>query len=75
MPHASVAVQVLVMVDALAQAPAAMASENVIVGVASQLSVAVAFPVAAGVESSSHSMVRSAGAVKIGSVVSSMVID
>ena len=74
MPHASVAVQVLVIVEALGQAPAAMASENVIVGAASQLSVTVAVPIAAGVESSSHSLVILAGTVRIGSVVSSLVI-
>ena len=74
MPHASVAVHVLVMDKALAQAPGVVTSEKVMAGAASQLSVAVAVPVAAGDESSSHSMMRSAGTVRIGSVVSSMVI-
>ena len=62
------------MVDAFAQAPALVASENVTIGPASQLSVAVAVPFAAGEESSSHSMVTSGGIERTGSVVSSIVI-
>ena len=73
MPQASVAVQVRVMTDSFAHAPAATLSLDVTVGAPSQLSVAVAEPVPAGLLSASHSIVRFAGSVSTGAVVSSMV--
>ena len=64
----------VMIVEASGQAPGFTTSEKEIVGVASQLSVAVAVPLAAGEESSSHSMVASGGSVRIGTDVSSIVI-
>ena len=46
-PQSSIAVKVLVIVSSCGHAPATVASVNPMVGVPSQLSVAVAFPVAA----------------------------
>ena len=54
--------------------PPAVASLNVITGVASQLSVAVALPVSAGSVLSVHSIVILAGQVMIGAWLSSTVI-
>ena len=62
------------MVEAFGQPPAVVTSTNETAGVPSQLSVAVAVPVAGGEESSSHSMVTSAGKERIGSVASSSVM-
>jgi hypothetical protein len=46
-PQSSIAVKVLVIVNSCGHAPAAVTSVNPMVGVPSQLSVAVAFPVTA----------------------------
>ena len=61
LPHASVAVQVREIVASSPHMPAATLSEKVTVGIPSQLSVAVATPVAAGALSASQSIVVSAG--------------
>ena len=63
LPQASVAVQVRVMTLSSGQVPGALTSDSVIVGLGSQLSVAVAVPVFAELGSASHSMVTSAGQV------------
>ena len=60
------AFHVRVMVLSSAHAPAATESENVIIVVGAQFSVAVAVPVDAGDESASHSTVVAAGAVTDG---------
>ena len=70
LPHASVAVHVRVIVDSCGQAPGAVASMKVTTGAGSQLSVAVAMPVAAGALEASHSTVAVIGTVITGSVVS-----
>ena len=70
LPQTSVAVHVRVIVDSFAHAPAAVESAKVIAGAASQLSVAVAEPVAAGLLSSLHSTDASAGTVRTGAVLS-----
>ena len=58
-------------VEALAQAPGVVTSENVMVGLGSQLSLAIAGPpVSAGRELSSHSIVKSPGAIITGASVS-----
>ncbi len=62
------------MVDSWAQLPAVVTSLDVMAGEPSQLSVAVADPVAAGELDASHSIVTSAGQLILGAVVSTMVI-
>src|SRR6187401_2237337 len=57
LPQSSVATHVRVIVCASGQFPPVVTSENVTVGVASQLSAAVAIPVAAGAVLSSQSIV------------------
>ena len=66
----SVAVHVREMVYVPAQAPAVVTSAKEITGAGSQLSVAVAVPRVAGVLGSSQLMVRSAGQVITGGVIS-----
>ena len=70
LPQLSVAVHVRVMVNVPAQAPAVVTSAKVITGAGSQLSVAVAAPRVAGVLGSSRLIVRSAGQVITGAVIS-----
>jgi hypothetical protein len=70
-PQSSLAVQVLVIVNSCAQVPAIVTSLNVGVTLTSQLSVAVAEPVAAGAELVLHCMVVFAGHVICGGVLSS----
>ncbi len=74
LPQESVAVQVLVIVNALSQAPGVVTSENAISIVLLHKSVAVAPPVAAVDVSSEHSTVTSAGIVNSGAVVSTTLI-
>jgi hypothetical protein len=69
-PEASVAVHVLVMVSVRTPHPGTELSLNVIVGLGSVSSVAVAAPVFAGEVSSPHSIPTSAGQVITGGVVS-----
>ena len=72
LPHASVAVQVLVIEYSCGHPPATVASLKVTTGAVSQLSVAVARPVLPGAVLSSHSIVVLAGQEVItGAVVSS----
>lgn len=66
LPQASVAVQVLVIVNSCGQLPLAVASLKVTRGAPSQLSVAVADPVAAGKVFVPHSMVTFEGHVIAG---------
>jgi hypothetical protein len=73
-PQSSVAVQVRVIADSLLQPPGVDASENVMVGDPSQLSVAVAMPTAgftAGSVLAEHSMVTLGGQVIEGATLSS----
>jgi len=73
-PQSSVAVHVRVIADSLLQPPGDVASEKVIVGVPSQLSVAVAMPSAgliAGFVLAEHSIVTFAGQVIDGATLSS----
>lgn len=65
------AVQVLVMVNSCGQLPPTVASLKATIGAASQLSVAVAEPVAAGKVFDPHSMVTFAGHVIPGARLSS----
>ena len=74
LPQASVAVQVRVMVDSLAQEPEATLSLAETTGAGSQLSVAAAVPVPAAAVDASHSTVTFAGHVMTGAVESTMVI-
>lgn len=74
LPQSSVAVQVLLIVYSCAHPPATVTSVDVIVGVASQLSVAVAVPVRAGNVLSVHSIVTFAGQVIVGPTLSSITI-
>jgi hypothetical protein len=75
LPQSSVALQVLNMVYSWEHCPVpAVTSLNVIVGVASQRSVAVAVPVLAGSVLAVHSMMRPVGQVMIGGILSSIVI-
>jgi hypothetical protein len=69
------AAHVLKMVCSCGHAPATITSAEVIVGVASQLSVAVAVPVAAGSVLSVHVIVTLDGQVSAGVVLSSTVIS
>lgn len=69
LPQLSVAVQVRVMTTAHGL-ELLVASAKVITGAGSQLSVAVAVPVVAGVDASSQFMVRSTGHVITGTVIS-----
>lgn len=71
-PQSSVATQVRVIVLSCGQAPATVASLNVIVGVASQLSEDVAFPVFAGSVLAVHWIVIFGGQVIDGPTVSSL---
>ena len=64
------AVQVRVIVDSLAQRPGVPLSEKLTLGAGSQLSIAVACPVLAGLLSSSQSIVTLPGTVNTGAVVS-----
>jgi hypothetical protein len=70
LPHSSVAVQVRVMTLSCGQLPAAVLSLSVIAGAVSQLSVAVAVPVAVELLSSSQLTVALAGQVITGAVLS-----
>lgn len=72
-PQASVANQVLV--NTSGHVPEVPESVNVITGVPSQLSVAVAVPVVAGNVLEPHSTVIFAGHVMIGMVLSNIVMD
>ena len=74
LPQTSVAVQVRVMADSLAQEPAATLSLAATIGAGSQLSVAAAVPVPAAAVAASHSTVTFAGQVMSGAVVSIMVM-
>jgi hypothetical protein len=72
LPQSSVALHVLVMVYSCGQAPPTVTSVEVMVGVASQLSVAVAVPLAPpGAVLAEHCIVRFAGQVIAGGVLSS----
>ena len=72
LPQSSVAFHVLVIVYSCGQVgEATVTSLNVIVGIASQLSVAVALPVFEGKVLAVHSIVVFAGHVIIGAVLSS----
>lgn len=71
LPHASVATQVRVIVFSFMQEPATDTSVCVTTGPVSQLSVAVAFPVVAGVELAVHWIVVFGGHVIMGDVLSS----
>jgi hypothetical protein len=71
LPQSSAAFQVLVMVYSCGHAPAAVTSAEVIVGVASQLSVAVAVPVFAGKVLAVQRMVIFGGQVSTGPALSS----
>ena len=62
-PQSSVALHVLVIIYSWGHPPPTVTSEEVIVGVASQLSVAVAVPVLAGNVLAEHSIVNEAGQV------------
>ena len=73
-PQSSVAVHVRLIVYSCAQAPATVTSEDVIVGVASQLSVAVADPVLAGNVLAVQRIVTFAGQVMAGATLSSITI-
>jgi hypothetical protein len=71
-PQSSVALHVLVMVYSCGQAPPTVTSVDVIVGVASQLSVAVAVPLAPpGAVLAVHWIVKFGGQVITGGVLSS----
>lgn len=70
-PQSSVALQVRFSVYACGQDPETVASLIVIVGVASQLSVAVAVPVFAGSVLAEHSIVTLLGQDRTGAVLSS----
>ena len=70
-PQSSVATHVLVIVCASGQFPPEVTSEKVIVGVPSQLSVAVAVPVEPGAVLSLQLIVTFAGQVMAGAVLSS----
>jgi hypothetical protein len=74
LPQASVAVQVRVMVDSLAQEPGATLSLAETAGAGSQLSVAVAVPVPEAAVEALHSTVTFAGHVMTGAVESTRVI-
>ena len=69
-PQLSVAVQVRVMVKLPEHEPWIVLSAKVTTGDASQLSVAVAAPVAAGVEGSSQLITTSTGQLITGAVIS-----
>jgi hypothetical protein len=71
LPHSSSAIQVLLSVNSCGHVPGKLISEKVIVGVRSQLSVAVAVPVAGGNVLSEHEMVRFGGQVNSGPALSS----
>jgi hypothetical protein len=70
-PQSSAAVQVLLMVYSCGHPPATVTSEDEIVGVPSQLSVAVAIPVLAGNVLAVQSTVTFAGHVRTGAALSS----
>ena len=75
LPQSSVAVHVLKIVYSCSHTPeATVASLNDTIGTRSQLSVAVAKPVASGNVLSVHSTVMSSGHVKTGAVLSSTVM-
>ena len=74
LPQSSVAVQVRVMVDALAQEPVPTLSLAETTGAGSQLSVAVALPVPETAVEASHSTVTFAGHVMTGAVESSSTV-
>ena len=74
LPQASVAVQVRVMVDSLAQEPGATLSLAETAGAGSQLSVAVAVPVPEAAVEALHSTVTFAGHVMTGAVESSSTV-
>jgi hypothetical protein len=74
LPQASVALHVLVMIYSCGHPPPTVTSDDVMVGAVSQLSVAVAVPVFAGNVLAVHSIVREAGQVMTGAILSSTVI-
>ena len=74
LPQSSVALHVLVITISCGQAPPTITSVDVMVGTASQLSVAVAVPVLAGNVLAVHSIVNDAGHVMTGGVLSSTVM-
>ena len=71
LPQSSAAVHVLVIVCSCGHPPGTVASAKVIVGVPSQLSVAVAVPVVAGSVLAVHAIVTFDGHVMDGAVLSS----
>jgi hypothetical protein len=74
LPQSSVALQVRVIVDSCGHDPAVITSPKVIVGVASQLSVAVAVPVLAGAVLAVQVIVTLGGQVIEGAMLSSTVM-
>src|SRR4030095_8973007 len=74
-PQSSVALQVLVMINSSGHDPPMVTSLNVIAGVISQLSVAVALPVLAGSVLAVHSIVIFGGHVIIGAWLSFIVMN
>jgi hypothetical protein len=72
LPQSSVAVQVRVIVPGAGQGPPATLSMNVTLGVASQLSVAVALPVALGAVELPHATVTLPGQLSTGGVASEL---
>jgi hypothetical protein len=74
LPQSSVAVQVRVTILRVGQGPPAILSANVTVGLASQLSVALALPVALGSVEPLQATATSGGQVSTGGVVSCTVI-
>jgi hypothetical protein len=74
LPQSSVALQVLVIVNSSGHDPPIVTSLNVIEGVLSQLSVAVALPVLAGNVLAVHSIVIFGGHVIIGAWLSFIVM-
>lgn len=74
LPQSSVAIHVRLMVNSCAHAPATVTSLEVIVGVASQLSEAVAVPVFAGKVLAVQRTVTFAGQVIVGATLSSTTI-
>src|SRR6187402_704065 len=70
LPHASVAIHVLAIVNSCGHAPGVTTSLKVTIASGSQLSVALANPVLSGEVDSVHSIVASAGQTIDGGVVS-----
>jgi hypothetical protein len=74
LPHASVATQVRIIVNSCGQIPAVVASVKPIIGAVSQLSVTVGVPVPGGNVLPLQSTDALAGHVKIGGLLSIMVM-